>query len=204
MRIGILTGGGDVPGLNPCIKAVVSHAAANGWEVMGFRRGWAGPLNVNPDDGEDQARWLEPLTPERVRTIDRTGGTYLHSSRTNPRKVKADDLPAFLTGRFAADPGTGLTDCTPHVIAVFEHLGIDAMIAIGGDDTLSYIANLHQQGVPALAIPKTMDNDVFGTDYCIGFSTAISRSVEFIHALRTCCVPGDCSDARLARCIQGT
>lgn len=185
MRIGILTGGGDVPGLNPCIKAVVRHAAANDWEVIGFRRGWAGPLHYDPDDDRPQERWLEALTPESVRTIDRTGGTYLHSSRTNPRRVKPADMPAFLEGRYPIDADSGLTDCTAHVLKVIGHLGIDAMIAIGGDDTLSYIAHLHGQGVPALAIPKTMDNDVFGTDYCIGFSTAITRSVELIHDLRT-------------------
>jgi len=185
MRIGILTGGGDVPGLNPCIKAVVRQATANGWEVFGFRRGWSGPLHYNPDDDGAQDRWIEPLTPERVRTIDRTGGTTLHTSRTNPGKVKPDDTPDFLRDRFEPDAKTGLRDCTPHVMEVLNALKIDALIAIGGDDTLSYAAHLHQQGVTVLAIPKTMDNDVHGTDYCIGFSTAITRSVEFIHALRT-------------------
>jgi 6-phosphofructokinase 1 len=185
MRIGILTGGGDVPGLNPCIKAVVGHASRNGWEVFGFRRGWAGPLNYNPADDGPQDRWIEPLTLDRVRTIDRTGGTTLHTSRTNPGKVKEGDMPAFLLDRFQPNAKTGLRDCTPHVMEVLDHLKIDALIAIGGDDTLSYAAHLYQQGVTMLAIPKTMDNDVYGTDYCIGFSTAITRSVDFIHALRT-------------------
>ena len=179
MRIAILTGGGDVPGLNPCIKAIVGEAAARGWDVAGFRRGWAAPLNYDPAAKGSQDRWVQPLTPESVRTIDRSGGTILHTSRTNPRKVKGEDLPEFLTA--AGD----VTDCTDHVLRVLKVLGIDAVIAIGGDDTLSYAAHLHERGVPVNSIPKTMDNDVFGTDYCIGFSTAITRSVEAITALRT-------------------
>ncbi|MFQ5535228.1 MAG: 6-phosphofructokinase [Sphingomonadales bacterium] len=185
MRIGILTGGGDVPGLNPCIKAVVTQASEFGWEVFGFRRGWAGPLNYNPDDAaEDADRRVFPLSPESVRTIGRTGGTVLHTSRTNPGRVRRDDVPAFLKGRMP-DGENGTVDCTKHVLTVLDHLGIDALIPIGGDDTLSYAAHLHRQGVPVMAVPKTMDNDVFGTDYCIGFSTAVSRSVEYINALRT-------------------
>ncbi len=183
MRLAILTGGGDVPGLNSCIKAVVTQAAKHDWQVLGFRRGWGGPLNFNPDDDGPQERWLQPLTPETVRTIDRTGGTFLHTSRTQPSKVEAADLPPFLKG---SDPGDGSPiDCTPHVLKVVEHLGIDALIAIGGDDTLSYAAHLHEQGLRVIAIPKTMDNDVYGTDYCIGFSTAVSRSVDAVTALRT-------------------
>ncbi|MBT3532704.1 MAG: ATP-dependent 6-phosphofructokinase [Rhodospirillaceae bacterium] len=185
MRLAILTGGGDVPGLNSCIKAVVIRAAENGWDMVGFRRGWGGPLHYNPDDDGPQDRWLQQLSPEVVRTIDRTGGTFLHTSRTHPGKVSQKDLPDFLIGSKHAVQMGDLFDCTPHVMAVFEALGIDALIAIGGDDTLSYAAHLHEQGLKVVAIPKTMDNDVYGTDYCIGFSTAISRSVEAITALRT-------------------
>ena len=183
MKLAVLTGGGDVPGLNSCIKAVVTEAAQNDWEVVGFRRGWGGPLNYNPDDDGPQERWLQPLTTDSVRTIDRTGGTFLHTSRTQPSKVKPGDLPAFLS---ALDTGDGSpVDCTPHILRVVEHLGIDALIAIGGDDTLSYAAHLHDAGLRVIAVPKTMDNDVFGTDYCIGFSTAVTRSVLAVDALRT-------------------
>ena len=185
MRLGILTGGGDVPGLNPCIKAVVEGAHARGWEVFGFRRGWAGPLNVDSHDPDGNAKWVGKLTPADVRTIDRAGGTMLHTSRTNPGRVATDDVPAFFDGRFTADATTGTTDCTAHVVEALSWLGIDCLIPIGGDDTLSYAARLAQEGVRVVAIPKTMDNDVFGTDYCIGFSTAVTRSVEFIQALRT-------------------
>ena len=185
MRIGILTGGGDVPGLNPAIKAVVNRAAANGWEVIGIRRGWAGLLNYNLDDPESSKECVETLTPSNVRTIDRYGGTHLHTSRTHPGRVKEAAMPAFLQGKFAYQGEKQLADCTPHVLKVLEHLGIDTLIPIGGDDTLSYGVRMHQEGVRVIAIPKTMDNDVFGTDYCIGFSTAVTRSVEFINALRT-------------------
>lgn len=186
MRIGVLTGGGDVPGLNPCIKAVTRRANELGWEVVGFRRGWAGPLNFNPDDDEaSREAWLMPLGPMAVRGIDRTGGTVLHSSRTNPAKVREKDLPEFLKTNFQIPAGEETVDCTSHVLRVLEHLKIDALIPIGGDDTLSYGARLHEEGYKVNSIPKTMDNDVFGTDYCIGFSTAVSRSVEFINALRT-------------------
>ena len=185
MHIGILTGGGDVPGLNAIIKQVVVLAAEQGSTVTGFRRGWAGPLNYNPDDPQSAARWLMPLGVQDVRGIDRSGGTILHSSRTNPARVRADEMPDFLAGRF--DPGEpGATvDATAHVLAVLEALKLDVLIAIGGDDTLSYAARLHREGVPVICIPKTMDNDVFGTDYCVGFSTCVSRSVELITRLRT-------------------
>jgi 6-phosphofructokinase 1 len=185
MRIGILTGGGDVPGLNPCIKAVVSRAEDAGMTVVGIRRGWGGLLNYNPDIPTDSIDCIESLTAADVRTIDRYGGTHLHTSRTNPAKVNAKAMPEFLQGRFAYAGEKQLADCTPHVLRVLEHLGIDALIPIGGDDTLSFAVRLHQEGVRVIAIPKTMDNDVFGTDYCIGFSTAVTRSVEFINALRT-------------------
>ncbi|HTY59300.1 MAG TPA: 6-phosphofructokinase, partial [Bacteroidota bacterium] len=183
-RIGILTGGGDVPGLNPCIKAVVFRAIDAGYEVLGIRRGWGGLLNYNPADKQGSAQWIIPLTKTNTRTIDRSGGTFLHTSRTNPGKVKASETPAFL-----ADPkhptGEAKLDFTPHILRVLAELGIDAMITIGGDDTLSYSVRLHAEGFPVVAIPKTMDNDVFGTDYCIGFSTAVTRSVDFITNLRT-------------------
>lgn len=182
MRIGICTGGGDVPGLNPCIKAVVTRVADGGHDVVGIRRGWAGLLETNPDDEESVAANVMSLTPKAVRTIDRTGGTMLHTSRTNPGRVKSDGVPGFLAGQ--AD-GEGPHDFTAHALRVIDHLGLDALIPIGGDDTLSYGLRLHDEGVPVIAIPKTMDNDVHGTDYCIGFSTAVTRGVEFIHALRT-------------------
>lgn len=184
MRIGILTGGGDVPGLNPCIKTVVNRAEENGWEVLGIRRGWGGLLDCNPDltVEQNQANVI-PLTRERVRTIDRAGGTFLHTSRTNPAKVKPKDMPELLKGNIV--DGTSVTDCTPHILKVLDKFGLDALIPIGGDDTLSYGVRLHHEGVRVVAVPKTMDNDVFGTDYCIGFSTAVTRTVEFMHALRT-------------------
>jgi 6-phosphofructokinase 1 len=185
MRIGILTGGGDVPGLNPCIKAVVSRAEDAGMTVVGIRRGWGGLLNYNPDIPSDSVDCIESLAAADVRTIDRYGGTHLHTSRTNPAKVSPKAMPEFLQGRFPHVGEKQLADCTPHVLRVLEHLGIDALIPIGGDDTLSFAVRLHQEGVRVIAIPKTMDNDVFGTDYCIGFSTAVTRSVEFINALRT-------------------
>jgi 6-phosphofructokinase 1 len=182
MRIGILTGGGDVPGLNPCIKAVVNRVAHDGHEVVGLRRGWAALLQHNPDDPASAAEWFQQLTPSVVRTIDRTGGTFLHTSRTNPSRVRPGDVPTHLAGR--AD-GDGPFDFTDHALRVVESLGIDVLIPIGGDDTLSYALRMHDEGVPVIAIPKTMDNDVHGTDYCIGFSTAVTRGVQFIHNLRT-------------------
>ncbi|MFN0089876.1 MAG: 6-phosphofructokinase, partial [Acidimicrobiales bacterium] len=184
MRIGILTGGGDVPGLNACIKAFVDRASREGHSVVGIRRGWGGLLACNPDDPASVAHCTTPLDPHVVRTIDRTGGTFLHTSRTNPGRVRNREVPVFLAGQAAAGPD-GWYDHTPHVLRTLERLGIDALAPIGGDDTLSYGLRLHDEGVPVVAIPKTMDNDVHGTDYCIGFSTAVTRGVEFIHALRT-------------------
>jgi 6-phosphofructokinase 1 len=185
MRIGILTGGGDVPGLNPCIKTVVNRAEDAGMTVLGIRHGWGGLLNYNPDDPESSAWCIDPLTKADVRTIDRYGGTHLHTSRTNPARVRESAMPEFLKGKFEYTGDKKTADCTPHVLRVLEHLGIEAMVPIGGDDTLSFAVRLHQEGVRVLAVPKTMDNDVFGTDYCIGFSTAVTRSVEAINALRT-------------------
>jgi len=185
MRIGIFTGGGDVPGLNSCIKAAVQRAADAGHEVIGLRRGWAGLLYLDPANPAAHGQLVTPLNLANTRTIDRSGGTILHTSRTNPGKVSPKALPDFLRSRFAEPGPGGHFDCTPHVLRVIEHLKLDALIAIGGDDTLSYAVRLHHEGVPIVCIPKTMDNDVHGTDYCIGFSTAVTRSVEFIHALRT-------------------
>jgi 6-phosphofructokinase len=182
MKLGILTGGGDVPGLNAAIKAVVMRIVSEGHEIVGIRRGWGGLLQTDPDDPATIAANTVRLDPGVVRTIDRTGGTFLHSSRTNPAKVRASDEPAFLSaGRKDDEP----RDHTAHVIRVIEHLGIDALVAIGGDDTLSFALRLHDEGVAVVAIPKTMDNDVHGTDYCIGFSTAVTRTVNFAHQLRT-------------------
>ena len=182
MRIGILTGGGDVPGLNAAIKAVVNRVGHEGHEVVGLRRGWAALLHHVPGDPESVRTWTRPLDPATVRPIDRTGGTMLHTSRTNPGRVKLSELPAQLADRAVGD---GPFDFTDHALRVIESLGIDCLIPIGGDDTLSYALRLHEEGVPVIAIPKTMDNDVHGTDYCIGFSTAVTRGVEFIHRLRT-------------------
>jgi ATP-dependent phosphofructokinase / diphosphate-dependent phosphofructokinase len=182
MKIGILTGGGDVPGLNPCIKAATLRSIEEGYEVVGLRRGWAGLLETNPDDPSTIAANTVPLDPNAVRTIDRTGGTILHTSRTNPAKVRPEEEPDFLKeGR----EGDERRDHTPHALRVLDALGIDALIPIGGDDTLSFALRLHDEGVPVVAIPKTMDNDVHGTDYCIGFSTAVTRTVNFVHQLRT-------------------
>jgi len=185
MRIGILTGGGDVPGLNSCIKAAVYRAADEGHDMVGIRRGWAGLLYLNPDDPGSFDQHTMLLTKANTRTIDRTGGTYLHTSRTNPAKVKPRDLPEFLRDAFDTSDQDKTVDCTAHVLRVLQALKLDGVLAIGGDDTLSYAVRLHKEGFPVVCIPKTMDNDVYGTDYCIGFSTAVTRSVEFIHALRT-------------------
>ena len=187
-KLGVLTGGGDVPGLNPAIKAVVEAAIDRGWEVLGIRRGWGGLLHCNLDSPQARKNLFMPLTKGAVRTIDRTGGTFLHTSRTNPQRVKVVDMPDFLEGTAEPAEGEGkeaIYDFTPHVLQVLEFLEVDALIPIGGDDTLSYAARLHQEGFPVVAIPKTMDNDVYGTDYCIGFSTAVTRSVDFITNLRT-------------------
>ncbi len=183
MRIGILTGGGDVPGLNASIRAAVLRACDAGHEVVGIRRGWAGLLHVAPDDPASREQYLRPLTPANTRTIDRSGGTFLHTSRANPGRVRPADLPVALHG--AAPGADGTVDATPHVLRTIGALELDGLVAIGGDDTLSYAVRLDREGVPVVAIPKTMDNDVHGTDYCIGFSTAVTRSVEMIHDLRT-------------------
>jgi len=182
--IAILTGGGDVPGLNPCIKTLVCRAVDEGIQPVGIRRGWAGLLEYNRDDPDSSKNLVEELNPAIVRTIDRYGGTYLHTSRTNPSVVKIKQAPDFLKKSYKSQ--AEVKDFTSHVIKNLEALKIDAIIPIGGDDTLSFAERLHREGFPIIAIPKTMDNDVFGTDYCIGFSTAVTRGVGFIHALRTC------------------
>jgi len=182
MKIGILTGGGDVPGLNACIKAVVTRAVSEGHQVIGIRRGWGGLLEIDTSNPISISVNTVPLDPATVRTIDRSGGTFLHTSRTNPGKVKPEDEPAFLKAGRTDD---GPRDHTAHALKVIQQLGIGALIPIGGDDTLSFGLRLHQEGVPVVAIPKTMDNDVHGTDYCIGFSTAVTRTVNFVHQLRT-------------------
>ncbi len=182
MKIGILTGGGDVPGLNACIKAATLRAREEGHDVVGIRRGWGGLLQCRPEDPDSVAANILDLDAGAVRTIDRTGGTVLHTSRTNPARVRPADEPEFLRdGREGDEP----RDHTAHVLKTLDALGIDALLPIGGDDTLSFALRLHEEGVPVVAIPKTMDNDVHGTDYCIGFSTAITRTVIFIHQLRT-------------------
>jgi 6-phosphofructokinase 1 len=186
--IGILTGGGDVPGLNPAIKSVVVGAMEMGYRVFGIRRGWAGLLHYDLNEPSTHEYYVKELTYNDVRTIDRTGGTFLHTSRTNPQKVKNSDVPGFLSKSKWGKPVKGMddyVDFTDYTIDVLGHLGIDTLVPIGGDDTLSFAVRLHKEGYPVIGIPKTMDNDVFGTDYCIGFSTAITRSVEFITNMRT-------------------
>ena len=189
-RIGILTGGGDVPGLNSVIKSVVYRAEELGCEVLGIRRGWEGLTHVNLNEPASKARYILPLNRENTRTIDRTGGTFLHSSRTNPTKMKKLP-PALQEQKFEAKESTKKDvtstafDVTPAVLKNVEQLGLDCLIAIGGDDTLSYTSELDRQGIKVIAVPKTMDNDVRNTEYCIGFSTAITRAMDAIDRQRT-------------------
>jgi len=190
MKIGMLTGGGDVPGLNSVIKNVVYRGTNDGHSILGIRRGWEGLTHVNFDDAESVHRYILPLTRENTRTIDRTGGTFIHSSRTNPSRMKK--VPDFLAGKSFPQAETtkkGVTsttyDLSTRVLANLEHLEIDHLVAIGGDDTLSYAAHLDKLGVKVTCIPKTMDNDVRHTEYCIGFSTAISRATDAINRQRT-------------------
>jgi ATP-dependent phosphofructokinase / diphosphate-dependent phosphofructokinase len=189
-KIGILTGGGDVPGLNSVIKSVTYRAAENGLEVIGIRRGWEGLTHLDLDDPQSKARYIMPLNRENTRRIDRTGGTVLHSSRTNPSRMKK--LPPHLSAKdFPASQVTKkgeastVYDISKRVLHNLEKLEIEDLIAIGGDDTLSYAARLHQLGAKVIAIPKTMDNDVRNTEYCIGFSTAITRAIDAIQRQRT-------------------
>jgi 6-phosphofructokinase len=185
--VGVLTGGGDVPGLNPCIKAVVTSALEEGYRVMGISRGWAGLLYYNQSEPSNSDYYVRNLISKDVRTVDRTGGTFLHTSRMNPENIPKNQIPDFLKnskwGKKTGDKEN--IDYTDYIVNNIEHLGIDVIVPIGGDDTLSFAVRLHKEGVPILAIPKTMDNDVFGTDYCIGFSTAVTRSVNFITDIRS-------------------
>jgi 6-phosphofructokinase len=179
--IGILTGGGDVPGLNPAIRAVTIRALREGYQVIGLRRGWAGLVDIVRDKKADNSNNFQVLTEDVVNRAGRTGGTFLHTSRTNPGKVKKDRVPASLQDKYTAD----VNDLTEEVLQNLDFLGIDYLIPIGGDDTLSYGVRMFQEGVKVLAIPKTMDNDVPGTDYCIGFSTCVTRTIELANSLRT-------------------
>jgi 6-phosphofructokinase len=186
-RIGMLTGGGDVPGLNSVIKSVVYRGSELGYEVVGIRRGWEGLTHVDLQDPASRTRYVLPLNRQNTRTIDRTGGTYLHTSRTSPSRMHA--LPPALAGQdfpTAGSPSTGITyDVTQAVQRNIEALALDYLIAIGGDDTLGYAAELARRGMPVIAVPKTMDNDVRHTEYCIGFSTAITRAMDAIERQRT-------------------
>src|ERR1700739_513009 len=179
--IGILTGGGDVPGLNPAIRAVTIRALREGCEVIGIRRGWAGLVDIVREKDYDNSENFQVLSEDLVNRTGRTGGTFLHSSRTNPCKVKKSSVPAHLQSAYNAEKN----DLTPEVLKNLDWLGIDYLIPIGGDDTLSYGVRLYQEGVKVVAIPKTMDNDVPGTDYCIGFSTAVTRTIAMTNSLRT-------------------
>jgi 6-phosphofructokinase 1 len=185
MRIGILTGGGDVPGLNPCVKTVVYGAIERNWQVVGIRRGWAGMLELDPTDPASLGQGTLELNRQNTRTIDRSGGTFLHTSRLNPARLRREQLPAALAAADLPTTPDGWIDCTRHVLSVVDWLGLDVLVPIGGDETLGFAQRLSAQGVPIVAVPKTMDNDVFGTDYCLGFSTAVSRSVQFINQIRT-------------------
>jgi len=178
--IAILTGGGDVPGLNPAIRAITIRALREGYRVVGIRRGWAGLVDYVPDARADNAENIQELSETIVNRAGRTGGTFLHTSRTRPSHLPRARVPAHLSG-YAAD----VNDVTPDVLKHLEHIGVDVLIPIGGDDTLSYGKRLHDEGVNIVAIPKTMDNDVYGTDYCIGFSTCVTRTIELTHRLRT-------------------
>ena len=179
--IGILTGGGDVPGLNPAIRAVTIRALGEGYKVVGIRRGWAGLVNLVRDPQADNSEWVQTLTEEVVNRAGRTGGTFLHSSRTNPMSVKRDAVPEHLKDGYTEE----VNDLIPEVLKNLAFLGIDHLIPIGGDDTLSVAVRLYREGVKVIAIPKTMDNDVPGTDYCIGFSTCVTRTIEMVNRLRT-------------------
>lgn len=184
-KIGILTGGGDVPGLNVVIKTVTSRMEEAGVEVLGLKRGWASLLATGRGSSSPESEWVVRLTHDTTRTIDRTGGTILHSSRTNPAAVKPSEIPPHLKDGAPAPGPDGKVDMTAAAMRTIEDLGLDGLVAIGGDDTLSFARRLHQEGVPVIGVPKTMDNDVYGTDYCIGFSTAVSRSVNMITDLRS-------------------
>jgi 6-phosphofructokinase 1 len=179
--IGILTGGGDVPGLNPAIRAVTIRALREGYKVYGLRRGWRGPINIIPQKKVDNSQSVIELTEDIVNRAGRTGGTFLHSSRTNPGRVKQENVPDHLKDKYTEE----VNDLTEDVLKQLDFIGIETLIPIGGDDTLSYAVRLYKEGVKIVGIPKTMDNDVPGTDYCIGFSTCVTRTIEMTNALRT-------------------
>jgi ATP-dependent phosphofructokinase / diphosphate-dependent phosphofructokinase len=179
--IALLTGGGDVPGLNPAIRAITIRALREGYRVIGIRRGWGGIVDLDPAPGSDNSQNYQILTEEVVNRAGRTGGTFLHTSRTRPSHLPRAAVPDHLVDEYRE----ARNDVTPHVLKNLEHLGVDYLIPIGGDDTLSYGQRLHEEGVNVVAIPKTMDNDVPGTDYCIGFSTCVTRTIELTHRLRT-------------------
>jgi ATP-dependent phosphofructokinase / diphosphate-dependent phosphofructokinase len=178
--IAILTGGGDVPGLNPAIRAITIRALREGYGVVGIRRGWAGLVDYVPEKGADNSDNVQVLSEAIVNRAGRTGGTFLHTSRTRPSHLPRERVPHHLSGY-----DQKVNDITKDVLKNLEHLGVDTLIPIGGDDTLSYGKRLHDEGVNVVAIPKTMDNDVYGTDYCIGFSTCVTRTIEATHSLRT-------------------
>jgi len=179
--IGILTGGGDVPGLNPAIRAITNRAIREGYGVLGIRRGWAGLVDLVAEKGADNSAHLLPLTEEIVNRTARTGGTFLHTSRTRPSHLPRIRVPEHLADRYSDE----INDITTQVLRNLEFLGIEYLVPIGGDDTLSYAKRLHEEGVKIIALPKTMDNDVNGTDYCIGYSTCVTRTIEMAHGLRT-------------------
>ncbi len=179
--IGILTGGGDVPGLNPAIRAITIRALREGYRVLGLRRGWAGLVDLVPDAEADNRASVQELTEDIVNRAGRTGGTFLHTSRTRPSHLPREAVPEHLRDRYDDE----VNDVTPEILKNLDFLGIDHLIPIGGDDTLSYAERLHREGLNVVAIPKTMDNDVPGTDYCIGFSTCVTRTIELTHRLRT-------------------
>lgn len=179
--IGILTGGGDVPGLNPAIRGVTLRALHEGYQVIGIRHGWAGLVEMLRDKGHDNSENFLHLTEEIVDRAGRTGGTFLHSSRTNPGRVSKSGVPAHLKDKYNSEKN----DLTPEVLKNLEWLGVNTLVPIGGDDTLSYGVRLHKEGFKVIGIPKTMDNDVPGTDYCIGFSTCVTRTIQLVNSLRT-------------------
>lgn len=179
--IAILTGGGDVPGLNPAIRAVTIRARREGYQVIGIRRGWAGAIEIRRDKDADNSTCYQVLTDDVVNKAGRTGGTFLHSSRTNPQSIKREKVPDHLKSEYDQD----INDLTPEVVKNLDYLGVDYLVPIGGDDTLGYAVRLHKEGVHIVAIPKTMDNDVPGTDYCIGFSTCVTRTIMLTNILRT-------------------
>jgi len=179
--IGILTGGGDVPGLNPAIRAITVRALREGYEVLGIRNGWEGFVRIDRSRKIEEQDYCQVLNENLVNKVGRTGGTFLHTSRARPSHMAQKDVPAHLADRYRDD----VNDLTPEVLQNLSHLGVDTLIPIGGDDTLSYAVRLHQAGIKVIAIPKTMDNDVPGTDYSIGFSTCLTRTIELAHQLRT-------------------